>query len=818
MKNNPTVDFLKLFFALGIVALHTGFLLNIQNGFYVHAIIFRLGVPFFFLASGYYLAVKNKNNDRVTFLKYIKRLIYLYIPLSILYMLANMFRYNNFSPRALLDNIWLIFTGRSQSVIWFVGALIVSCIVLMHLKEKNKLKVSLKIAAGIYVIGLLFNTYAFVLNNQYLDFLYQFLVQTFSNNSNALFEGYLFVGLGYYLNKYYSSEGIKNNIIFIVIGFVMLFIETFVVHNHLDSVVNYEYYFSHLLLIPSIFLLATKLNFNFNSILIRKMSSYIYYFHYIFIIILIWINNLYPSNVLNNPNYFYLITVLITVIFSILVYFFEKKTSFKNDFLKYTVLILYLVSFLVLLFSILILFNKVIWADEICSLAMIKNSFKDIFYINANDVHPPFYYCMLKIFVGFSSGLLPMANTIVLGKVFSFIPYILILILVNTKIRKNYGITTSAICTLLLTMMPQIIPNFVELRMYSWGMFLVLCSYIYLIDAVKLNRKKDWIIFTIFSVLSVYVHFYACLTMVFMYALALGYAIFKDKKLIKKIIISGVVVAICYIPWLLVIISHLAKSGSGFWISPITFDNVIEYVKYAIFPTSDYLGFNLILGLSWILLILLTVYKYLSLKKEEDSKFINIVGFLLLFLVVGCGIVVSILVNPLFVARYMYFAIGTFWFSIAIILGKLINKKETFVIIIFIPLLIGCINFNNFTRTEMTKNDYAESFYKKIKQIDKSADIIANEVHVQFLFAYYFPNSNVYYYKHDNASQMIKMYKNIGKLDKVKDAERKKVYYLENVYADDYKESIKKEGYKLKEIDNFSIDMYTMKLYEIVME
>ena len=118
----------------------------------------------------------------------------------------------------------------------------------------------------------------------------------------------------------------------------------------------------------------------------------------------------------------------------------------------------------------------------------------------------------------------------------------------------------------------------------------------------------------------------------------------------------------------------------------------------------------------------------------------------------------------------------------------------------------------------MTKNDYAESFYKKIKQIDKSADIIANEVHVQFLFAYYFPNSNVYYYKHDNASQMIKMYKNIGKLDKVKDAERKKVYYLENVYADDYKESIKKEGYELKEIDNFSIDMYTMKLYEIVME
>ena len=134
------------------------------------------------------------------------------------------------------------------------------------------------------------------------------------------------------------------------------------------------------------------------------------------------------------------------------------------------------------------------------------------------------------------------------------------------------------------------------------------------------------------------------------------------------------------------------------------------------------------------------------------------------------------------------------------------------------PLLIGCINFNNFTRTEMTKNEYAKSFFEKIENIDKKSDIIANEVHVQFLFAYLFPESNVYYYKNDNASQMIRMYKNIGRIDEVKDAKREKVYYLENIYSEDYKQDITSEGYKLIEIDNFSIDMYTMKLYEIVKE
>ena len=64
-------------------------------------------------------------------------------------------------------------------------------------------------------------------------------------------------------------------------------------------------------------------------------------------------------------------------------------------------------------------------------------SFKDIFYINANDVHPPFYYCTLKLFVTILTKVLPLINTTILGKMFSFIPYILIIILINTKIRKK---------------------------------------------------------------------------------------------------------------------------------------------------------------------------------------------------------------------------------------------------------------------------------------------------------------------------------------------------------------------------------------------
>lgn len=102
-----------------------------------------------------------------------------------------MFRYNAFNPGTLLDGFWFIFTGRSQSVMWFVGALITSCIILMHVKDERKLRISLTIALILYGVGLLFNTYAFLINNENFGFLYNFLVHNFTNNSNAFFEGYL---------------------------------------------------------------------------------------------------------------------------------------------------------------------------------------------------------------------------------------------------------------------------------------------------------------------------------------------------------------------------------------------------------------------------------------------------------------------------------------------------------------------------------------------------------------------------------------------------------------------------------------------------
>ena len=817
MKNNALVDIAKIIFALGIVALHTGFLLNTSYGFYIHTIVFRLGVPFFFLTSGYYLAKKNKNNSRENIFEYIKKLLPIYLILSIVYLILNEVRYNSFSPGSILNGVWYIFTGRSQSIMWFVGALIISVFIISLLNDKKKLQTGLKVAVILYIIGLLFNTYAFLINNEYFGFLYSFLVENFGNNSNFLFEGFLFVGIGYYLEKYYKKDTSKTrSIILLILGMILLVAETIIIKKNLENIENYEYFLAHLLIVPSLFNILVNIKINIKTNIIRKLSSYIYYFHYAVIIILILINSLYPNQILNNSTYFYLITIICTILYSLVFIKINKKMSEeKNQIKKYVTISLYTVSLISLLLSVMTLLNNVVWADEICSLAMIRNSFGNIFVINANDVHPPLYYLSLKTFVDFLKLIFTNINYIFVGKIFSFIPFILLLILINTKYRKKFGLLTSSVITVLITIMPQIMMNNVEIRMYSWGMTLVVFAFAFMADAFEKNDKKSWILLTLFSILAVYIHFYACLTMFFVYLAILIYSLICKKNLFKKILISGIIVAIAFTPWLIVIIKHLTESGSAFWISPITFSTIVDYVEYVISPSSESIILNVFLMLAVMLMSLYAFYKFIKNNKDKNEKFLISLGIFTLILIVLTGILVSIIFNPLFVSRYMYFAIGIFWISLGIIYGQVIEHNIKFTVLLIIPLLIGIISLNNFIRSEDVKNITANDFYKKIENI-QDGTIIANEIHVQYLFSYLFPKSNVYIYNQTNPEHMKLMYKNI---DGISDLENvtfeKPVYYLENIYDKDNKEELESKGYNFKFKDKFSIDWYSMKIYEL---
>lgn len=822
-KNYSSIDIFKIIFAFGIVALHSGFLLNYSFGYYVHTIFFRLGVPFFFLASGYFLAKKENNNFKKNCFDYIKSLLIPYLILSIIYLILNAFRFNDFTLGSLLNNLWFIITGRSQSVMWFIGSLILSTVVLLHLNTKKKLKIALYISFSLYIIGLFFNTYAFLLNNGTFSFIYSFLVGTFANNSNFVFIGTLFFLIGYLLEKEVIKKSVfKHKYLLLIISIITLVGESIIVKNNLGLVTNYEYFLSHIILIPTLFYILLGININIKTNIIRKISSYIYYFHYIFIILLILINNIYPNRILNNTTLFYICTIILTILFSLLLLrYLGNVKSIKEKMKKLFVFTLYSISFIYIIFSLLTILNNVVWADEVCSLAMIKHTFIDIIKININDVHPPLYYLILKYFNGLINIFIKV-NPIIISKLFSFIPYIIIIGIINKYFKNKYGILTSSIATFFITCMPQMIYYFFEIRMYSWVMCFVTLSYYGLEKIVENNTIKNWLIFIVFGTISSYFHLYGALAFSILYFGLLIYIIFKNKLLVKRWFIFGIIYFILYLPWLLVIIDQLKTVSNGFWIPNLTIDTIVSYFRFFLsFEHNASLISNFITFLSVLFIFIIIVLNIKRKNNESKNKFIPILGILSIFILLSISIIISLLNTPIFVPRYMFAILGVFWIAYSILYSNSIVKYKSLIILFIMSLSISLYNFNSLINTEIDKENNIKEFYALMDEIskDKNAVIITNDIHKEFEIAYFLSNHEIYLWEQSNNESMNKLYGNINDNINIHDIidllnNSQKVYLVDdnnNTIVSNFKNNKVKINFKKSVI----ADWYYMNFYEL---
>lgn len=314
------IDIAKLLFAFCIIGLHTGVFLNFSSGYYIHTMVFRLGVPFFFFCSGYFISKKmlSNSNRRNVFFSTIKKLLVVYLLWNLIYVPMGLYRSHSLTPIALLSELYSVLLLRSHTIMWFVGSLIISLILLFHIQERH-IMWAIICACALYIVGLLFNTYRFVLLGTCFEPLILWLTSTFGSNSNAWFCGFLFTGLGYLIARTETSflknttKQIAVNIFLLLCGITLLAFEVSVVCRHLDVVTNYEYYLSHILIIPALFILIKRIPVSIPTNVIRKMSSYIYYAHMLVIVALLYCTKRWNLTLFNNPTVQYLAVILITV-------------------------------------------------------------------------------------------------------------------------------------------------------------------------------------------------------------------------------------------------------------------------------------------------------------------------------------------------------------------------------------------------------------------------------------------------------------------------------------------------------------------------
>lgn len=208
-KTYDCVDLMKFICVFLVVAIHVAPLSSYSQllDYEVRNWLARIAVPFYFIASGYFLFRKTtyENFDEKIALTYAGRIFRLYIIWTIIYFPLSL-------KIKILDNEkgvvhgfidWIrncIFTG-SYNQLWYLNATVVATLILTFcLHKKMKLRTIMCLSTLLYGIGLLGQTY-FVLLKPFRNFetIWQFLKlvqKCIVTTRNGLFEGFFFMGIG----------------------------------------------------------------------------------------------------------------------------------------------------------------------------------------------------------------------------------------------------------------------------------------------------------------------------------------------------------------------------------------------------------------------------------------------------------------------------------------------------------------------------------------------------------------------------------------------------------------------------------------------
>ena len=173
----------RLVAILSIVLLHThpfgsNSLQNKNELFkYIHIIIdnlARFAIPFFFVISGYFWGTKVRNGHSIdlTSLKMIKRLTYLFILWSCIYLLPYNVNYISqygitgplkaslWTIHSLINNPLTLISQGTKPQLWFLVGLICSASIAYVFLKLNMVKTLVITSLAIYIIGVLSRSYS----------------------------------------------------------------------------------------------------------------------------------------------------------------------------------------------------------------------------------------------------------------------------------------------------------------------------------------------------------------------------------------------------------------------------------------------------------------------------------------------------------------------------------------------------------------------------------------------------------------------------------------------------------------------------------
>ena len=286
-KTLPCVDALKLVFAILIMCLHGNLLKNSTWGVWVEGLLARLAVPFFFVASGFFLGRK-VYSDRTTADSAIKvyatRLavkLLIFEPISVILQTIKLVATDTPAHITFLKIIRSILFYPAGAL-WYIQAVIVAALLAWPLIKRNREWLGFAIGVALYAFALLANRYYFLIEDTQFAGFVNIYMSCFVSARNGVFVGLMYLCTGLIIAKNWDNiANYKKQFRWVTLLCWLLLIVEFAFVKDKHGIDDKALYVTHVLLIPALFISAGQIE----SIGIRdtktmrNLSTSIYLLH-----------------------------------------------------------------------------------------------------------------------------------------------------------------------------------------------------------------------------------------------------------------------------------------------------------------------------------------------------------------------------------------------------------------------------------------------------------------------------------------------------------------------------------------------------------
>lgn len=413
-------------------------------------------------------------------------------------------------------------------------------------------------------------------------------------------------------------------------------------------------------------------------------------------------------------------------------------------------IVLYLLALVAVGGHFIRIFDNVFWYDETLALRTMRMDWSGMLDQVARWGHTPLYYILIWIVCGLFGEHGPLIHFV------SLVPYIIIVLLSLTIIRKWFGMIPSFVLLLLSSLLENAIRYNVEARMYSWCQLFILLSYLMMYKVICTGDKRYYLLITISSLGAVYTHSFALAAVGILFLFLLIDC--EDRMSVWKVIVSGGSVLLLFFPWLI-----YTKKLKGQYISQYAQITPISWARCFEFIFDSKFSFA-ILFVYLILLFLTTLYQVgvFDVTYRNNKILVDIIfeprkwhisselvwclaGPAATFGTIFASQLISNVMYPITLERYLYPSMILTWLSLGVCISKCKRARNIISLALAVVLAWSCIpTYWNTVKSESVVKTETEQTFEQIGEMKDGDYILTSNTlsdQLSMVLGYYYPRT-----------------------------------------------------------------------------